>query len=84
MTNRSQLTAIILAGGKSSRMGEDKALISILGMSGSLLQGMLPNGLADPFQLSRIQSAKPPPRPRAAIKSGVTKKNAKKGRVVIG
>jgi molybdopterin-guanine dinucleotide biosynthesis protein A len=32
MTNRSELTAIILAGGKSSRMGEDKALISIQGV----------------------------------------------------
>ncbi|MBW4569658.1 MAG: molybdenum cofactor guanylyltransferase [Tolypothrix carrinoi HA7290-LM1] len=32
MTNRSELTAIILAGGKSSRMGEDKALILIQGV----------------------------------------------------
>ena len=32
MTNRRELTAIILAGGKSSRMGEDKALISIQGV----------------------------------------------------
>ncbi|MFN6513333.1 MAG: molybdenum cofactor guanylyltransferase [Nostoc sp. CreGUA01] len=29
MTTRSELTAIVLAGGKSSRMGEDKALIPI-------------------------------------------------------
>lgn len=32
MTNLSELTAIILAGGKSSRMGEDKALIPIFGV----------------------------------------------------
>ena len=32
MTTRNQLTAIILAGGKSSRMGEDKALILIQGV----------------------------------------------------
>jgi molybdopterin-guanine dinucleotide biosynthesis protein A len=32
MTTRSELTAIILAGGKSSRMGEDKALILIEGV----------------------------------------------------
>lgn len=32
MTNLSELTAIILAGGKSSRMGQDKALIPILGV----------------------------------------------------
>ncbi|MEH1769913.1 MAG: molybdenum cofactor guanylyltransferase [Nostoc sp.] len=32
MTNRSELTAIVLAGGKSSRMGQDKALIPIEGV----------------------------------------------------
>jgi molybdopterin-guanine dinucleotide biosynthesis protein A len=32
MTTRSELTAIVLAGGKSSRMGQDKALISIQGV----------------------------------------------------
>ncbi|MDZ7993575.1 MAG: molybdenum cofactor guanylyltransferase [Nostoc sp. EfeVER01] len=32
MTNGSKLTAIVLAGGKSSRMGEDKALIPIEGV----------------------------------------------------
>ncbi|MDZ8029043.1 MAG: molybdenum cofactor guanylyltransferase [Nostoc sp. SerVER01] len=32
MTTRNELTAIVLAGGKSSRMGQDKALISIQGM----------------------------------------------------
>ncbi len=32
MTTRSELTAIVLAGGKSSRMGQDKALIPIQGM----------------------------------------------------
>lgn len=31
MTSRRELTVIVLAGGKSSRMGEDKALISIQG-----------------------------------------------------
>jgi len=31
-THSDKLTAIILAGGKSSRMGEDKALISIQGL----------------------------------------------------
>ncbi|MEH1867177.1 MAG: molybdenum cofactor guanylyltransferase [Nostoc sp.] len=32
MTSRSKLTAIVLAGGKSSRMGQDKALIPIQGI----------------------------------------------------
>jgi molybdenum cofactor guanylyltransferase len=32
MTNRRELTAMVLAGGKSSRMGEDKALIPIQGV----------------------------------------------------
>lgn len=32
MTTRSELTAIVLAGGKSSRMGQDKALIPIQGV----------------------------------------------------
>ncbi|MEH2260211.1 molybdenum cofactor guanylyltransferase [Nostoc sp.] len=32
MTSRSKLTAIVLAGGKSSRMGHDKALIPIQGV----------------------------------------------------
>ncbi|WP_445636037.1 molybdenum cofactor guanylyltransferase [Nostoc sp. DSM 114161] len=32
MTTRNELTAIVLAGGKSSRMGQDKALISVQGM----------------------------------------------------
>jgi len=32
MTTCNELTAIVLAGGKSSRMGQDKALISIQGM----------------------------------------------------
>ncbi|MEA5601389.1 molybdenum cofactor guanylyltransferase [Nostoc sp. UHCC 0252] len=32
MKNRSELTAIVLAGGKSSRMGQDKALIPIQGI----------------------------------------------------
>jgi hypothetical protein len=32
---------------------------------------------------SRIQSANPPPRPRAAIKSSVTAKNAKNGSLAI-
>lgn len=32
MMTRSELTAIVLAGGKSSRMGQDKALISIRGV----------------------------------------------------
>ncbi|MDZ8109375.1 MAG: molybdenum cofactor guanylyltransferase [Nostoc sp. DedQUE12a] len=32
MTTRNELTAIVLAGGKSSRMGQDKALIPIQGM----------------------------------------------------
>ncbi|MBD2529005.1 molybdenum cofactor guanylyltransferase [Nostoc flagelliforme FACHB-838] len=32
MTTRRELTTIVLAGGKSSRMGQDKALISIQGM----------------------------------------------------
>lgn len=32
MKNRSELTAIVLAGGKSSRMGQDKALIPIQGV----------------------------------------------------
>jgi molybdenum cofactor guanylyltransferase len=32
MTNRRELTAMVLAGGKSSRMGQDKALIPIQGV----------------------------------------------------